>query len=134
MQLADHIEDEIDDQHGFPNLVTAGRPMEYCERIEDGKQCGNPGVWAPIMEVSSDGRAFARGTLMNLLVCEDHKVTMGFDDLVGDEGWAQICRAFLAFGTAVPDRKYTRFTWQEWLTDAPEPELHPPGPGARDGI
>ncbi len=115
--------------------------MDNCEINEEGKQCENQGVWAPIMEVSSDGRAYARGTLMNLVVCEDHKVKMGFDDLVGDEGWAQICRAFLAFGTGVPDRKYTRFTWQEWLTDAPatefpaqEPvsdyrrELGPPGP------
>ena len=129
MPLADHFEDEIDVQHGFPNLVAAGRPMDNCEINEEGRQCENRGVWAPMIEVSSDGRAFARGTLMNLLVCEDHQAKMGFDDLVGDEGWAQICRAFLAFGTGVPDRKYTRFTWQEWLTDAPAARVAGTGAG-----
>ena len=64
---------------------------------------------------TAEGDALSRAHFPALLVCDDHKGTLGIGDLLAEEEWGVIveaCHTRLV-GAPDPDREKTALTWRQ---------------------
>ena len=80
------------------------------------KGCARPARWHPKLIVYArchDARKWhepAEGVLC-LPICDEHTHGVAVAELVSDEGWAKIVRAFRDAGLAEPDRASVTLGW-----------------------
>ena len=83
--------------------------MSQCRRVD----CSNEAGWFPVLKLFADmNHPPATMPLSDLTTCDDCKAKLVLDDVMGDEGFDQICMAMRAAGYAEPVRELTVLEWE----------------------
>ncbi len=93
------------------NAIEIGRLTPKCAKVG----CERTGEYVPVLflrppAVLGNGAAQAE---LPLKFCYSCHFTLGWQDLVTDEGWAQICQGFHAAGRPPPARNRTQMIWRK---------------------
>jgi hypothetical protein len=93
------------------NVIQLGRMFPKCSKVD----CHRIPGWSPVLilrppAVLGNGAAQAE---LPLKFCHTCRLTTGWQDLVTDEGWAQICQSFHDAGRPPPERSRTGLQWRK---------------------
>lgn len=86
-------------------LLQARQEPSRCAR------CVRPGVWRPVLLLRSWPESPPARMEIGLVLCATCQRACTVDDVMSDEGWAQIVRAFVGFHKQPPDRDLVELTW-----------------------
>jgi hypothetical protein len=83
-----------------------------CEKVG----CTNEARWMPVLMLRAPyGRPrshMASPAIMALAVCDDHSRSMRVEEVLSDDAWQKVKRAFAEAGKYCPDRTRTALEWR----------------------